>query len=191
MKKVFSIWTWAMLLALCSGFSSCSDDNDEGGGNNSKNKIEFYVDGKLMVLDNLLTSYAEHTTYEDAPSKSGFSMWLYFKDGEHFVLNFDIENMNMVKKGDDITKYKHLYSDTKADLFYNTSITETAIWSKDLPGSAIVEDIDYKSQVIVIKLEEVKVKCTDANDYTDSRTHYHILNADIKIHYDIEKTNLY
>ena len=124
MKKVLGIWFSAMLLALCVGFSSCSDDGDEkGGGDNSKNKIEFYVDGKLMVLDNLSTSYAEHTTYEDAPSKSGFGMWLYFKGGEHFVLNFDIENMNLVKKGDDITKYKHLYSDTKADLFYNTSIT--------------------------------------------------------------------
>ena len=193
MKKMYySNVLMAIFLALCVGFSSCSDDDDEGGGNNSKDKIEFYVDGKLMVLDDdFIMSYAEHTTYEDASSKSGFEMLLQFKGGERFILSFYIENMNNVKKGDDITQYRKFYSDTKADLFYDTSITEGAGWYKDLTGKATVEDIDLKNQVIVIKLEEVKVKCTDMNDYTESRTHYHILNANIKIHYDTEKTNLY
>jgi hypothetical protein len=190
MKETLSFFGLTLLLVVYVGFSSCSED-DAGGGNNSGDKIEFYVDGKSMVLDNLLTSYAEHTTYEDVPSKSGFSMYLYFKGGKQFVLDFYIENMNSVKKGDDITKYKHFYSDTKADLFYNTSITEGAGWYKDLPGSAVVEDIDLKNQIIVIKLDEVKAKCTDSNDYSSGRTHYHVLNANIKMHYDIEKMNLY
>ena len=190
MKKKVSILFLTMLMVMFVGFSSCSKDNPIDG-NNSSEKIEFYVDGKLMVLDNVLTSYAKHTTYEDAPTESGFSMWLYFKDGEQFILNFDIENMDLVKKGDDITKYKHFYSDVNADLSYNISITETATWYKDLPGSATVEDIDYKNQIITIKLEGVKVQGTNLNDYTDSRTYYNVLNANIKIHYDIEKTNLY
>jgi hypothetical protein len=32
MKKVFSIWSWVMLLTLCVGLSSCSDDDEESGG---------------------------------------------------------------------------------------------------------------------------------------------------------------
>ena len=39
MKKVLSIWSWAMVLALCVGFSSCSNDDDEGGSNKDFSKL--------------------------------------------------------------------------------------------------------------------------------------------------------
>jgi len=39
MKKVLSIWSWAMILALCVGFSSCSNDKDDDGGSGSGTSI--------------------------------------------------------------------------------------------------------------------------------------------------------
>lgn len=47
MKKVFSIWSWAMVLALCIvGFSSCSDDDDGGGSYKGEGYLEVAVNGK-------------------------------------------------------------------------------------------------------------------------------------------------
>ena len=188
MKKYFNYSVVAVILITLLGLFSCSKDDNAGGGS-SKDDIEFYVDGNMMALDNKLPSYARHTTYTDVDvSHSGFEIWLNFTGGNNFVLNFNIENMNQVKKGDDITQYRHVYNDTKADLFYSSANYNT-IWTKDLPGSATVDDINYSNQIIVIKLVDVKVKENLAT--LSNTTNYHILNATIKMHYDIVKTTLY
>ncbi len=39
MKKVFSIWSWTMLLVLCVGVSSCSRDEEGGSSGGSSNPL--------------------------------------------------------------------------------------------------------------------------------------------------------
>ena len=76
MKRVINFWSMAMLLAMCGGFSSCSDDDD--GGSISKKII-----GKWQLFE---TSDADDNPYFD-PSCYYQEVWEFKKDGT-FIISF-------------------------------------------------------------------------------------------------------
>lgn len=80
MKKTINFWLLAMLLAVCVGFSSCSND-DEGGGNGEY--YEFTINGKtdkskLVAYDvftnGTMTAWASANVVETADCEFQFSL---------------------------------------------------------------------------------------------------------------------
>ncbi|MDR1553271.1 MAG: hypothetical protein LBS69_07410 [Prevotellaceae bacterium] len=194
MKQTLKFWSLATLVALCVGFSSCSDDEEEGG---SFAQVEFYVDGELMYLDSG-GSRATHTIYTDDPDDGFFDMQLLFKKGDHYY-GFDLEiyninNMNLVSAGDDISNLFDGIIHTDGTLYGSLSYDGFYNWHKSYPGypstygdpgTVIVENIDTKNQIITIKLDGVQTKKLSS---TGSTSYYHELDAKIKMHYNIYTT---
>jgi hypothetical protein len=58
MKKAFSIWSMVVLMTMCAGFSSCSDDDDEGGSDyKGFGNLEVSVNGKTYKYNDVLNGF--------------------------------------------------------------------------------------------------------------------------------------
>ena len=89
MKKVFSFWSWAMILALCVGFVSCSEDDDGGGGNNEF--FEATINGKTDKEPSMgyVTGVGElgYALFEVTTADFDFSAFLQFYSKDRDLKN--------------------------------------------------------------------------------------------------------
>ena len=169
MKKVFSVWSWAMLLALCVGFSSCSDDDDEGGSNSTK--VEIYVDGELLPVDSddyfrILGNY--NIPYEY------FNFTIVFKANysshNMMLFGFEIPKADLVKVGDDITKYDEF--SIKLGSMLSTKYNS---------GAITVTKHDLKNQILSFEFKDVSVTTTNLN--TSQKTN-HVITGKVTLSYE-------
>ena len=161
MKKVFSIWSWAILLALCVGFSSCSDDDDEVGGGTSTN-VDIIIDGEKMPTDEtsvIMTNAHYVTPMEYMNILIHFEQ--YYAPFPLLNIYFELEDLNSIKVGDDITKYNDFSIKLGA-------IISTAFNS----GKIIVTKFDNKKQILSLEFSNVAV--TNTNITTGAKKNHTI-----------------
>ena len=104
MKKVFSIWSLAMLMVMCVGFASCSKDENKGGNGGMSQKdfskqivgkwkyFAYYHDGWNVVENGNYIQFNSDGTL----SSSNYKTWKVIGEGSTiFTVN-----------GNDIYSYK-------------------------------------------------------------------------------------
>ena len=215
MKKALSILGLTMLLVICVGFSSCSEDDEEGGSNNSKHKIEFYLDGKLLPWIQTVDGYDY-----DEENNIGNTLAYYYVPNKNFYLDIHFaknncynwfqlsvyKDINELKIGDNILDYNYIdYQEQKIRTYveasYSTDFNEDyAIhqWNPwygyDYPqniGSITVKNIDTKKQIISFEIKDLLVwKYKYDGIYEREQYGYdiiqHIIDATIEMYYTIE-----
>ena len=172
MKKVFSIWYLTMLLmVMCVGFSSCSKDDDkDGSGGNS---YEIYVDGKLLPADsdNYFLSRGHYTI----PYES-FDFTILFKANYSsfplISLYFNIPKVDLVKVGDDITKYEDF-----------SIMLGAMVETKYNSGAITITKHDLKKKIISFEFKDVSVSNRNIGS---SQWTNHVITGKATLSYDVD-----
>jgi len=191
MKKIFNIYLGITLL-VCTNFSSCQkiDDIINGNGNkNSKNKIEFYLDGKLLPWVNKTNDTSDATgavfykyQYDNGVNVVFFA--LIFFDANNSDHNFYIhiinKDINDLKIGDNIFAYNKTTKNTTECLYWTAYNTSYGAWG--INGNVTIKNIDTQKQIISFEIKDLIVTGGASVLSTDQ----HTINANIEMHYTFE-----
>ena len=195
-----------ILMTLCIGFYSCSKDDNAGGGNNSKNKIDFYLDGTLIPWVDFCgqkTEYVEAGAYtsatyyiskfNDGTPMYDFEIYIYFDKvnaGHSFHVLISQKNINDIKVGDDLLYQNTIVNQPSTIINYSRDIPSMGSpdsfnwWYKD-PGTMIVKAIDTKKQFISLEIKDLFVS-HPAEPMFHVNYEEHTINANIQMYYTIE-----
>ena len=172
MKKYFNYGVMVIMMALlCVGSSSCSKDDDEGNGSNAK--YEIYVDGELLPVDpdDYVLSRGHYVVpYESFEFTIKFKA--YYSDFPLIYFGFSIPKVDLIKVGDDITKYEDF-----------SIMLGSMIETKYNSGAVTVTKHDLKNKILSFEFKDVAV--TNRNITTSQKTN-HVITGKVTLSYDVD-----
>ena len=189
MKKVFSVWSWTMLLVLCVGFTSCSDDEDDGG-NGKEGKVGgfFKLDGVEYVIDvensDVYTYGGGDFTFNinsNSENEEALDIELKFSDySKDEVKNLKLNNDNGNSRNSDQVDFIGLFDKN----WWQGSYKYTHIWQEQLFG--INNSVDPTDVEIVYYNKEtsmITLKITNTTVYKATNAEKHKLDAQFTLKY--------
>lgn len=165
-----------LLMTLCLSFSSCSkdDDEDKNGSNDTSTSVDISIDSEKMPTDedsNFFT-YGHYTI----PSKY-MNIDIMFKQFyapfSHLILDFDLVDLNSIKKGDDITKYSN----------FGIILLENMNQTKLNSGNITVTNFDSKNKVLSLEFTNVSVT-NESIGSTNKKNH--VINGKVTLRIEVD-----